>query len=87
LNGADYADGRTGNAKLGDMVALGNGKFIVIEQGAAPGGKVFNKLMLVEIAARPTSTPLHTTRLPPTWKRVRWARWRSMAPTGPKWSR
>ncbi|WP_342120903.1 esterase-like activity of phytase family protein [Pseudoduganella sp. OTU4001] len=50
LNGADYQDGRTGNAKLGDMVALGNGKFIVIEQGAAPNGKVFNKLMLVEIA-------------------------------------
>lgn len=49
LAGADYQDGRTGNAKLGDMVALGNGKFIVIEQGAAPNGKVFNKLMLVEI--------------------------------------
>jgi hypothetical protein len=51
LAGVDYADGRTGNAKLGDMVALGNGKFIVIEQGAAPGGKVFNKLMLVEIGS------------------------------------
>ncbi|MES2263384.1 MAG: esterase-like activity of phytase family protein [Pseudomonadota bacterium] len=50
LNGAEYQDGRTGNAKLGDMVALGNGKFIVIEQGAAPSGKVFNKLMLVELA-------------------------------------
>ena len=49
LAGTDYQDGRTGNAKLGDMVALGNGKFIVIEQGAAPNGKVFNKLMLVEI--------------------------------------
>jgi hypothetical protein len=49
LNGADYQDGRTGNAKLGDVAALGNGKFIVIEQGAAPNGKVFNKLMLVEI--------------------------------------
>lgn len=48
---ADYQDGRTGNAKLGDVVALGNGKFIVIEQGADPQGKVFNKLMLVEIAA------------------------------------
>jgi hypothetical protein len=45
---ADYQDGRTGNAKLGDVVALGNGKFIVIEQGADPAGKVFNKLMLVE---------------------------------------
>lgn len=50
LNGADYDEGRTGNAKLGEVVALGNGKFIVIEQGAAPGGKVFNKLMLVELA-------------------------------------
>ena len=49
LTGADYQDGRTGNAKLGDVVALGNGKFIVIEQGAAPSGAVFNKLMLVEI--------------------------------------
>jgi hypothetical protein len=45
---SDYADSRTGNAKLGDMVSLGNGKFIVIEQGAGPNGKVFNKLMLVE---------------------------------------
>ncbi|APA71516.1 hypothetical protein YQ44_17690 [Janthinobacterium sp. 1_2014MBL_MicDiv] len=49
LNAADYQDGRTGNAKLGDMVALGGGKFLVIEQGAAPSGKVFNKLMLVEL--------------------------------------
>ena len=49
LVGGDYLDGRTGNAKLGEMVALGNGKFIVIEQGAAPSGKVFNKLMLVEL--------------------------------------
>jgi hypothetical protein len=49
LDGKEYADGRTGNAKLGDMVALGNGKFIVIEQGAGANGKVFNKLMLVQI--------------------------------------
>jgi hypothetical protein len=51
LDASEYQDGRTGNAKLGDVVALGNGKFIVIEQGAAPSGKVFNKLMLVEIGA------------------------------------
>jgi Esterase-like activity of phytase len=51
LNGTEYQDGRTGNAKLGDMTALGNGKFVVIEQGAAPSGKVFNKLMLVELGA------------------------------------
>ncbi len=62
LNGADYADGRTGNAKLGDMVALGNGKFIVIEQGAAPGGKVFNKLMLVEIGS---ATDINATAFNP----------------------
>ncbi|QGZ43108.1 esterase-like activity of phytase family protein [Pseudoduganella flava] len=51
ITAADYENGRTGNAKLGDVVALGNGKFIVIEQGADPKGKVFNKLMLVEIGA------------------------------------
>ncbi len=49
LNGADYQDGRTGNAKLGDMVALGGGKFIVIEQGEGSDKRLFNKLMLVEI--------------------------------------
>jgi hypothetical protein len=51
LEATDYQDGRTGNAKLGDVVALGNGKFIIIEQGAAPNGKVFNKLMLIEIGS------------------------------------
>ncbi|MFM2086395.1 MAG: hypothetical protein RLZZ237_1264 [Pseudomonadota bacterium] len=51
INAADYQDGRTGNAKLGDMVALGGGKFLVIEQGAGPSGKVFNKLMLVDLNA------------------------------------
>lgn len=50
LSPADYADGRTGNAKLGDLVALGNGHFIVIEQGEGAGGRMFNKLMLVDIA-------------------------------------
>jgi len=51
IDAADYQDGRTGNAKLGDVVALGNGKFIVIEQGADPKGRVFNRLMLIEVAA------------------------------------
>lgn len=49
LDGKMYASGKTGNAKLGDVVSLGNGKFIVIEQGAGPDGKVFNRLMLVQI--------------------------------------
>lgn len=47
----DYAEGRTGNAKLGDMVSLGKGLFIVIEQGADASGKVRNRLMLVELGS------------------------------------
>lgn len=48
LDASAYAKGRTGNAKLGDMAALGNGKFIVIEQGEGADGAIFNHLMLVE---------------------------------------
>ena len=55
IDGSQYAAGRTGNAKLGDLVALGGGKFIVIEQGAGPDGKVFNRLMLVQIPATATN--------------------------------
>jgi hypothetical protein len=51
LDPADFAEGRTGNAKLGDVVALGDDKFIVIEQGEGANGNTFNLLMLVEIAA------------------------------------
>ena len=51
LDGSEYAGGRTGNAKLGDLVALGDSKFVVIEQGEGSDGKIFNKLMLVEIGA------------------------------------
>ena len=51
LAGADFAHGRTGNAKLGDLVALGGGKFVVIEQGEGSDGAMFNKLMLVDTTA------------------------------------
>jgi hypothetical protein len=55
IDGSQYDKDRTGNAKLGDMVSLGNGRFIVIEQGARKGdAKVVNKLMLVEIPANAT---------------------------------
>ncbi|WP_438997957.1 esterase-like activity of phytase family protein [Variovorax beijingensis] len=55
IDGSQYDKDRTGNAKLGDAVSLGNGRFIVIEQGARKGdGKVFNKLMLVELPANAT---------------------------------
>ncbi|PWF49343.1 esterase-like activity of phytase family protein [Massilia glaciei] len=50
LDGADYHEGRTGHAKLGDMVALGGGKFVVIEQGPGPDGNMFHRLMLLELA-------------------------------------
>ena len=46
-----FAQGRTGHAKLGDMAALGGGKFVVIEQGEGAGGAMFNKLMLVQTGA------------------------------------
>jgi hypothetical protein len=50
LNAADYHRGRTGNAKLGDLAALGKGRFVVIEQGEGPDGAMFNRLVLVDIA-------------------------------------
>ena len=51
IDGSIYDRGRTGSAKLGDVTALGNGKFVVIEQGLGADGKVFNWLMLVEVPA------------------------------------
>jgi hypothetical protein len=48
LRAGDFADGRTGNAKLGDVAAIGQGRFIVIEQGEGPDGHMVNLLMLVE---------------------------------------
>ncbi|MRW94817.1 esterase-like activity of phytase family protein [Duganella sp. FT80W] len=83
LAAADYQDGRTGNAKLGDVVALGNGKFIVIEQGAAPSGKVFNKLMLVEIA---TATDIAATAYNPTSSDLEKSSMAGAAVNGADWS-
>ncbi|MBI1773189.1 MAG: esterase-like activity of phytase family protein, partial [Burkholderiales bacterium] len=54
IDSTQYSAGKTGNAKLGDMVSLGNGKFIVIEQGTGPDGKAFNKLMLVQVPSNAT---------------------------------
>ncbi|WP_426343918.1 esterase-like activity of phytase family protein [Pseudoduganella sp. R-32] len=84
LNGADYADGRTGNAKLGDMVALGNGKFIVIEQGAAPGAKVFNKLMLVEIGS---ATDINAAAFNPATSDLEKSSMGAVAVNGADWSK
>lgn len=54
-NGEKWDRNRTGSAKLGDLVALPNGKFLVIEQGADSTGAVRNFLMLVEIPANVTN--------------------------------
>ena len=51
LDGSLYEKGRTGAAKVGDIVALGDGKFLAIEQGARRSdGKVQNWLMRVELS-------------------------------------
>lgn len=47
--GQGWDRNRTGSAKLGDVVALPNGKFLVIEQGSDNTGAVRNFLMLVEL--------------------------------------
>lgn len=51
VTGQTWDRNRTGSVKLGDVVALGAGKFLVIEQGADANGAVRNFLMLVEIPA------------------------------------
>ena len=48
LNVADYQDGDPGKAKLGDMVALGGGRFVVIEQGRNAEGEESHRLFLVD---------------------------------------
>lgn len=53
--GEQWDRNRTGSAKLGDMVALSNGKFLVIEQGTDGAGAVRNFLMLVEIPSNATN--------------------------------
>ena len=49
LNPADWQDGKAGKAKLGDLVALGNGRFISIEQGTFADNKIHNKLYVIDI--------------------------------------
>jgi hypothetical protein len=87
LDAAAFGEGRTGNAKLGDMVALGGGRFIVIEQGEGASGKIFNHLMLVDIngatniAARrfnPTTSDLEKSSM--SGKREHGASWADVTP-------
>ncbi|MBB3283863.1 esterase-like activity of phytase family protein [Mitsuaria sp. BK037] len=61
--GEKWDRNRTGSAKLGDLVSLGNGRFIVIEQGADSTGAVRNFLMLVELPAEATDIAAIGTEL------------------------
>jgi len=55
LDGSLWDKDRTGTVKLGDVAALGKGKFLVIEQGARKSdGVVQNWLMLVEVPTNAT---------------------------------
>lgn len=54
LDSSWYSQGKTGNAKFGDVVSLGKGKFIAIEQGTGKDKKVFNDLVLIEFPANAT---------------------------------
>lgn len=46
---ADWQDGKAGKAKLGDLLALGNGRFMTIEQGTFADNKIHNKLYVFDI--------------------------------------
>lgn len=46
---ADWQDGKAGKAKLGDLLSLGNGRFVTIEQGTFADSKIHNKLYVFDI--------------------------------------
>lgn len=50
INPADWQDGKSGKAKLGDLVALGKGRFVTIEQGTFADNKIHNKLYVLNIS-------------------------------------
>lgn len=49
LNPADWDGGKASKAKLGDLVAIDDTHFLIIEQGAYNDGKIHNKIFLVDI--------------------------------------
>lgn len=49
LNPADWQDGKAGKAKLGDLVAVDDTHFLIMEQGAFADGNIHNKIFLVDI--------------------------------------
>ncbi|MGH8445904.1 MAG: esterase-like activity of phytase family protein [Solimonas sp.] len=61
LTPADWEDGKSGKAKLGDMVAIDNTHFLIIEQGAFADHKIHNKLFLVDISQATDITNVKTS--------------------------
>ncbi len=60
VDGSLYDKGRTGAAKLGDIVSLGSGRYLAIEQGnRAADGKVQHWLMLVQVPVDATDISRH----------------------------
>ena len=47
---SEYHNGESGNAKLGDVAALGGGRFVVIEEGKRADGHFTNRLFLVDMS-------------------------------------
>jgi hypothetical protein len=84
LAASDFAHGRTGNAKLGDVVALGSGKFIVIEQGEGADGNIFNKLMLIDASA---ATDIAAAAFNPDTSDLERSSMQGVAVNGADWSR
>lgn len=50
INPADWQDGKSGKAKLGDLVAVDDTHFLIMEQGAFSDNKIHNKIFLVDIS-------------------------------------
>ncbi|MDD2767871.1 MAG: esterase-like activity of phytase family protein [Methylococcus sp.] len=63
LDPADYKKGETGHAKLGDMAALGEGRFVVIEQGKDADGDEAHRLFLVDAAGATDIHPFQSADL------------------------
>lgn len=84
IDGSEYAEGRTGNAKLGDMAAIGDDKFIVIEQGESAAGGMLNRLMLIDLAG---ATDILDAAFNPATSDLEKSSMRGEAVHGADWSR
>lgn len=80
---SDYAGGKCGHAKLGDVAAVGRGRFIVIEEGDGAEGQPLNRLYLVDMAGAsdihgPSGSDLERSAI--LGRPVGQANWRAVSP-------